>query len=106
MVKASEREVASVFGAGFASDLLALAGHDWTGPVGSSYGLHLVRVDERAPARMPQLEQIHRKVEREYETEQRAEANRRFLRELRQRYEVEIRMPSLNSAPQRSSLGG
>ncbi len=106
MVKASERDVASVFGAGFAGDVLALAGNDWTGPVASSYGLHLVRVDERVPARMPELEQIRRQVEREYETAQRAEANQRFLQELRERYQVEIRMPSVDSAPQLTSVAG
>ncbi len=104
MVKASERDVASVFGGGFAGDVLALAGNDWTGPVASSYGLHLVRVDERVPARMPELEQIRRQVEREYETAQRAEANQRFLQELRERYEVEIRMPSVDSAPQLTAV--
>ena len=106
MMKASESDVASVFGAGFAGDVLALAGDDWTGPVASSYGLHLVRVDERVPARMPELEQIRRQVEREYEAAQRAEANQRFLQEMRERYEVEIRMPSVDSAPQLTSLGG
>ena len=106
MMKASESDVASVFGAGFAGDVLALAGDDWTGPVASSYGLHLVRVDERVPARMPELEQIRRQVEREYETAQRAEANQRFLQKMRERYEVEIRMPSVDSAPQLTSLGG
>ena len=105
-MKASERDIAAVFGAGFAGDVLAVADDDWTGPVASSYGLHLVRVDERTPARMPELEQVSRHVEREYQTEQRAEANQRFLQKLRTRYEVEIRMPSVDSAPQPGSLGG
>ncbi len=106
MLEASERDVASVFGAGFAGDVFASAGGDWTGPVASSYGLHLVRVEERVPARMPELEQIRRQVEREHEAARRAEAKQRFLHELRERYDVEIRMPSVHSAPQRISLGG
>jgi hypothetical protein len=106
MRKVSQRDVASVFGAGFAGDVAALTGDEWTGPVASSYGLHLVRVDERVPARMPELEQIRRPVELEYEAVQRAEANQRFLQELRERYEVEIRMPRLDSTPQLASVGG
>ena len=106
MLKASESDVASVFGAGFAGDVLALTGDDWTGPVASSYGLHLVRVDERVPARLPELGEIRREVEREYEAIRRAEANQRFLQKLREGYEVEIRMPSVDSTPQPSSLGG
>ena len=105
MRKASQRDVASVFGAGFAGDVVALTGDEWTGPVASSYGLHLIRVDERVPARMPELEQIRRQVEIEYEAAQRAEANQRFIQELRERYEVEIRMPRLDPTPQLASVG-
>ena len=96
----------TVFGAGFAGDLFASTGDDWAGPVASSYGLHLVRVEERAPARMPELEEIRRPIELEYEAAQRAEANRRFLQELRERYEVEIRMPKVDSTPQVASAAG
>jgi hypothetical protein len=106
MRKASQRDVASAFGAGFAGDLFALAGGEWNGPVASSYGLHLVRVDERVPARTLELEQIRRPVELEYEAAQRAEANQRFLQELRERYEVEIRMPRVDSTPQLASVDG
>ena len=58
LVKASERDITSIFGAGFASDVLALAGDDWSGPVASAYGLHLVRIDERDPPRLPQLAEV------------------------------------------------
>ena len=105
MLKASERDVAAVFGDGFAGDVLAMTGGDWNGPVASSYGLHLVRIEERFPAWMPELGEIRRQVEREHETARRAESKQRFLQELRKRYEVEIRMPSVDSAPQRISQG-
>ena len=105
-MKASERDISSVFGPGFAKDVLAGTSGDWIGPVASSYGLHLVHVDERVAAHMPELEQIRRQVEREYETARRAQANQGFLQKLRERYQVEIRMPSVDSAPQSSSLGG
>ena len=102
LVKASERELASVFGAGFASDVLALAGDDWVGPVASAYGLHLVQINERVPARLPELAEVRQRVEQEYETAERTEAKQRFLKELRERYDVEIRMPP---APQPTSPG-
>ncbi len=99
MEEASEREIASVFGSGFATDVLALSGDGWTGPVASSYGLHLVRVDARVPARMPALDEIRRHVEREYESVQRAEASQRYLQRLRDQYEIEIRVPGVDSTP-------
>jgi len=105
MAKASEGEVSAVFGAEFAADVFALAGDDWSGPVASSYGLHLVRVGERVAACKLELEEARREVERDYETARRADASQRFLQNLRERYEVEIRKPSVDSAPQLSSLG-
>jgi hypothetical protein len=93
LVKASEREIAAVFGAGFAGDVLALAGDDWAGPVASTYGLHLVRIDERVPTRLPELAEVRQQVEHEYEAAERAESKQGFLRELRARYDVEIQMP-------------
>ena len=104
MEKASERDVGSVFGAEFAGNVFALTGGDWSGPVASSYGLHLVRIGERVAARVLVLEETRREVERDYETARRAEANQRFLRKLRERYEVEIRKPRVDSATQLSSL--
>jgi hypothetical protein len=98
MANASERDIGSVFGADFAGDVFALAGDAWSGPVASSYGLHLVRVSERIAARKLELEEIRRNVERDYEAARRVEANQRFLQALRERYEVEIRMPSVDSS--------
>ena len=106
MLRASERDVASVFGEGFAGDLHASTGDDWTGPVASNYGLHLIRVDERLLSRVPELEEIRPEVEREYESVQRAEATQRVLQRLRERYEIEIRMPSPDSASPSNSMGG
>jgi hypothetical protein len=105
MRKASERDVGSVFGAAFAGDVFGLAGDEWSGPVASSYGLHLVRVDERVAARPLELEEVRREVERDYAADRRAEANQRFLQELRERYEVEIRTPSVDPVSPPSSLG-
>jgi parvulin-like peptidyl-prolyl isomerase len=106
MAKASEREIGSVFGADFAADVFALTRDDWSGPVASNYGLHLVRVGERVAARKLELEEARREVERDYQAARRAEANQRFLEDLRERYEVEIRKPAGDSAAQPSALGG
>ncbi len=104
----SEQEIGSVFGEGFAGDLASLTGEGWLGPVASSYGLHLVRIDERIPARMPELDEVRQEVTREFENARRAEENARFLEELRARYDVEVRMPSVvpsSATAQPSSMG-
>lgn len=93
MQSASEPEIGAVFGDDFAADLVLLEGGGWLGPIASSFGLHLVRVDDRVPARMAELEEVRREVLRELESARRAVQNDRFLEQLRAQYEVEVRMP-------------
>jgi hypothetical protein len=93
MRSASEPEIGSTFGDRFASDLIAIQGVGWLGPVSSSFGLHLVHIDKRLPARTPVLDEIRREVARDFESMRRSQQNEEFLKELRARYEVEVRMP-------------
>lgn len=58
-------QVAREFGGGFADALLAVEAGEWTGPVRSSFGLHLVFVRERHPARRPTFEEVRSEVERD-----------------------------------------
>ena len=62
----SESEVARLFGREFASRLAEIEPGNWTGPVRTGFGLHLVRVLERLPGRMPELDEVREKVEREW----------------------------------------
>jgi len=94
MERASERDVAAVFGDGFAADVLALEGDGWSGPLASSFGLHLVSIDERSSACMPELAKIRQDVAQEYGAVRNKEANRRFVQGLRDRYDIELRMPA------------
>ena len=94
MRAASPRDVAAAFGTGFAEDLFALTGDAWQGPVASSFGLHLVRIEARTPGRPPPLAEIRDQVEREFAAERREQTNQHFLETLRGRYEVEIASPA------------
>ncbi len=58
----SEREAAKLFGPEFARALLELPVGRWSGPIGSSYGSHLVRVHAREPAAVPALERVRARV--------------------------------------------
>ncbi len=53
-----DREIARYFGGGFTQALAGLPVGSWQGPVDSPYGLHLVYVQERTPARVPDLSEI------------------------------------------------
>jgi hypothetical protein len=91
---ATPREVAGTYGAPFAEALAELPVGAWTGPVASSFGLHVVRVAAREPSRLPALPEVRDAVAREWAAEQRTEARDRFYDSLRARYEVEIRVPA------------
>jgi len=106
MEMASESAIAAAFGSEFAGDVLASADNGWTGPLASSFGLHLIRVDARTPARVPELGEIRRQVEREYETVQRSDADQQFLQMLRAQYEIEVRLPEAAPTLQSSTQGG
>ena len=91
MTAASIDEIARVFGTELAEQLANLPARAWTGPVRSTYGLHLVRIDQREPGRMPSLDEVRADVLREWEGQQRREANEAFYEALRGRYEILVR---------------
>jgi len=88
-------EVAKQFGEKFAANLGELLPGKWQGPVDSGYGVHLVYVSDRTEARLPVLEEVHDVVRREWENEQRLEANETFFQDMLNRYTVTIESPQI-----------
>ena len=88
------REVDNVFGRGFAETIKNAPMGRWTGPFESSYGLHLAHMTAREAGSLPTLEEVRSIVEREWLAERRRAANDEFYQALRQRYDVEIRLPA------------
>jgi len=91
--RATPAEVARRFGEDFASAVQEAPLQVWSGPIASSFGLHLVRVSEREAAQTANLEQVRSSVELEWASRQRALARERLYAELRARYEVELPSP-------------
>jgi len=93
MERATPRDIANTFGSDFV-DAVAQADRDaWSGPYASAYGQHLLRVTGSEPGSLPLLAEVRSLVEREWSNERRQEANARFYKALRDRYNVEIRLP-------------
>jgi len=86
----TERDLAGIFGAPFAAQVMALPPGDWSAPLRSSYGLHLVRVTEHTAGRQPSLNEARSAVFRDWQEERRGVANVAALARLRQRYEVSV----------------
>jgi hypothetical protein len=91
-------EVARAFGSDFAAKIDALEPGQWTGPIESSYGLHLVRVDERVAPSRPTLAEVRPLVERELVAERRRTQLQTLYDRLLQKYTVTIDMPAPEKA--------
>ena len=86
----SMRVLDSTFGTGFAESLDSLSIGEWSGPVKSGYGLHLVRLTGKSPATLPALEQIADKVFPDWQNSKRQEVQDQYYQSLRQGYEVTL----------------
>jgi len=87
-------EVARLFGQGFAEQLFQLDTNSWKGPIESGYGLHLVLIDEKIDARMPELVSVIDKVRADWMSEQRQKTNKEIYERFKERYEIIVeKMP-------------
>lgn len=77
------------FGGGFAAAAFAAPVAEWSGPIASSYGLHLVLVSARDPGRVPELSEVLARVREDCSNERREGAVRSEIERLRGRYRVE-----------------
>ena len=85
--------VESSFGQAFAEHLAALPMNEWSGPVESAFGLHLVIIDASTAGRLPALAEVREEVERDWSFAQREEASELFHEQVVSRYEVTIDWP-------------
>jgi hypothetical protein len=87
-------EVARLFGAEFAEQVVTLSPGRWEGPVQSGYGLHLVMLRELVPGREAALDEVRRDVERELLSQRRRDQLAAMYDELLGKYSVTIEGPS------------
>lgn len=92
------REVALTFGEGFARAVEAAPTGEWTGPLTSTYGLHLVLVTERGDGAAAGLEAVRPLVLREVIAERRRQALAAMYQRLLDRTTVVIERPAAPSA--------
>ena len=93
------RDVATTFGDDFARRLAEAPSGEWTGPLSSSYGLHLVFVRERVEPEAPSLTAVRPLVTREILAERRKKELDELYEGLLAKYRVEIEMPRVAPAP-------
>lgn len=87
---ATHSEIARSLGKRFADEAIKLPPGNWTGPIYSTYGVHLVKVSERIEVRQPNLAEIRKLVKREYLVQLRNEQKDLAYQNMRENYEVSI----------------
>jgi len=98
-------ELSRDFGQAFADALTRLPLRQWSGPVTSGYGQHLVYIRSRTDARMPRLSEVRERVATDWAAEQRRAADQRIYERLRARYDITIAdAPILQAARRGASI--
>jgi hypothetical protein len=90
----SVEDVAAQLGPAFAAALPRLPRGTWAGPVESSYGWHLVRVDQVEPERVPAFAEVEPAVRAAWTAEREDAIRREAYAAIRERYEVVLPSPS------------
>lgn len=87
---ASLVEINKDYGPDFAAALVSVPLNQWSGPIASAYGYHLIKVDSRVSAKAPTLNDVRSDVLAAYQDQARKDRNATFLAELRKKYRIEI----------------
>jgi hypothetical protein len=90
---ASRRHLEKLYGPIFAREVMMLPAGAWSGPVSSSYGLHLVWVETHEAARETSLDSVRSQISHRLRAERRDASAREFLERLRQAYTVRVEQP-------------
>lgn len=86
---ATRSEIVSLFGGSFAEGLLRMPIAQWSGPLPSAYGIHLVRVDALKSGDVPALSEIRERVEDDWRLDQQDRDREASYQKLLSKYQVE-----------------
>ena len=86
----SKNDLEKNFGNSFYENLTLMDENQWSGPIASDYGLHIVFIKKKVSGYVPGYYQIYQKVYSDYLIMKRRENVLNFLDEIKQEYEVII----------------
>jgi parvulin-like peptidyl-prolyl isomerase len=92
--------VSSLFGPAFARDLFTLPPGSWSGPIRSSFGVHLVEVTLKREAEPRRFEDVRQTVADDWRRQKNADTKEAYLARLRQKYGVLIDAQALADSDQ------
>jgi hypothetical protein len=89
----SEQELRSVYGPDFAELMMQQPVGEWSGPVPSPFGLHLVHVDDKVEGELPALDAVRAEVYRDLMFLRTREAEQAYFDGLLEQYTVTVEWP-------------
>jgi hypothetical protein len=84
----SEAELAQLLSSEIATKVNQLSEGEWSPPLRSAHGLHLLQVTARQSGQLPTVSQLRERLLLDYLEQQRPERQRRAITELRKRYQI------------------
>ena len=93
LTKATTEAIDRQFGEMFAAKLITLPKGEWSGPVASGFGLHLIRVDSIAAAQTPKLAEVRQRVENDWRSATRLARENNAYQTLLDGYDIKIERP-------------
>lgn len=85
-----EQTLSNLFGLSFAQAVFGLPVGRWSGPVESSYGLHLVKVTAMSPPEARPFAEVREQLAEEWRRERQEAAQAQLLRGLMEKYRVTV----------------
>ena len=90
---ATADEIDRQFGDAFAAKLIGLPKGEWSEPVASGFGLHLIRVDTVSAVRTPKLAEVRQRVENDWRSATRITRENQAYQALLDGYDIKIERP-------------
>lgn len=93
MDAASQLSIGQQFGEEFSAALVRLPKGEWSGPVASGFGLHLVRINEIDVSRRHALGEVRQQVENDWRSATKAQRENKAYQALLDSYDIDIERP-------------
>ncbi|QFI69067.1 peptidyl-prolyl cis-trans isomerase [Sinorhizobium alkalisoli] len=84
----TQSDIAAQFGPEFSQEVVALKAGEWSGPIESAFGQHLVHVSEIAPPAIRPFAEVKSEVLAQWQDEERRRYQERYFAELLEKYEI------------------
>lgn len=92
-------ELGLQLGSNFAEELNNVGINQWTGPIKSGFGYHLVYIVEKTPPTLPDFELIKSDIIRDYEYDYQNEINETIYQDFKKQYEIIVEIKSEDFDP-------